>query len=338
MFDTAPDHLKKLADIEKSYTMHDLEFTVHLTHHENYYVKQRAKEITVKIIRESIIDNFNKIELESRKKLAKIIDLLAPDFIEELIKKLHSSNEETRIHSLMILGLFRRDAKIKIELEKLLKSRNDRIKATAIQAIGNYPDDSEYLMLMKQLSDRDNRIRANAIEALEKFDNSKLRYTIKRYVHDGNNRIRANALKAIYVMGDHNIDFDVMQMLKSRDHLMVASGCWLISQISFFSDSILKRCRQCYMSEDCMVKRNAEYALQRFLDDGKIDTLYEYIEDDDEVYVINNNRRVTKLSPEFPKKEQKTLVKEIVKDEPLPKKDSSREIPVKIVKPEPVYY
>lgn len=263
------DVVTALEEIQQACSMHDLSLTISMIRNTNSQIRQAAIKATVTIIRESIIKNYHTLGVEGRQKLAQIIDKIHPETIQELVRDINSANEEQRIHGLMILGLIRRRPNIRRVLETQLKSNNEKIRATAIQALGNYPDSGELLTVMKQLNDNDERVRANAIEALEQFGDPKLVFSIKRLVNDGNNRVRANALKALFNLGDQNIDNDVKQMLDSSDLLMVASGLWLIAELGLYTPEIYQKCKSCVNHIDTIVANNAERAMKRYHLDGR---------------------------------------------------------------------
>lgn len=264
------DVVTALEEIEQGGSMHDLSLTISLIRNTNHQIRQAAVKATVTIIRESIIKNYHTLGVEGRQKLARIIDKIHPETIQELVRDINSANEEQRIHGLMILGLIRRRPNIRRVLETQLKSNNEKIRATAIQALGNYPDSGELLTVMQQLNDNDERVRANAIEALEQFGDPKLVFSIKRLVNDGNNRVRANALKALFNLGDQNIDNDVIQMLHSNDLMMIASGLWLIAELGLYTPQIYEKCKEFINHIDNIVKKNAERAMERYRLDGRI--------------------------------------------------------------------
>ena len=252
--------IKSLIFMQNRREMHDLSTTIGLIHHGDPVVKRAAISASVSIIRNSLVENYNTLGAEGRKKLAEIMDRIHPDAVNELLKEAHSSNEEVRIHSLMILGLLRRREAIRQIIEKELKSSNVRVRATATQAIGNHPEVSEHLMLLKQLNDSDCRVRANAVEALEQYGDQKIVFSLKRLLNDGNNRVRANALKALYHFGFESIEDDIITMLNDRSLNMVASGLWLVGELGIDSEDVFEHCRMYQYHPDPMIRRNYDRA------------------------------------------------------------------------------
>jgi len=240
--------------------MRDLSVTIGFIRHEDSLVKRAAINATVAIIRHSLVENYNTLGPEGRKKLAEIIDLIHPETVLELLREAHSNNEQIRIHSLMILGLLRRRESIRTVIEKDLKSNNVRVRATATQAIGNHRDAGEHLMLLKQLNDSDCRVRANAVEALEQYGDQKVVFSLKRLLNDGNSRVRANALKALYHFGFESIENDIIAMLTDRSLNMVASGLWLVGVLGINSETVFEHCKAYQYHPDPMIKRNYERA------------------------------------------------------------------------------
>jgi len=172
-----------LAILAERKDMRDLNGTIALIRHGDPLVKKTAIDATVKILRSSIVENYQQLTHESRVKLGELIDRIHPEIVQELLHEIHSKDENSRIHSLMILGVLRRRESIRMQIEKELKSNNVKVRATAVQAMGHYPQSSEHLLLLKQLNDTDSRVRANAIEALEQFDDPKLVFSLKRLIN-----------------------------------------------------------------------------------------------------------------------------------------------------------
>lgn len=258
------DVVTALRDIEKQRNMRDLSLTISMIRNSNKTIKRTAIEATVTIIRDSILANYHTLGVEGRQKLAHIINTVHPETIQELIRDVHSNSEEQRVHGLMILGLMRRKPNIRRILETQVKSSNEKVRATAIQALGNFPDTNQIHILIKQLNDSDERVRANAVEALEQFGDSKMIFSLKRLVRDENNRVRANAIKALYNLGERHIEKDIFIMLQNKKPLMLASGLWLIVELSVKNDELVEACLLLKTHPDPMVRRNAELAIEAF--------------------------------------------------------------------------
>ncbi len=254
------DVVEALQEFEKQQNMHDLSLTITMIRNSNQLIKNAAIQSTVSIIKNSILASYQQLGLEGRLKLAQIIDKIHPDTVQELIKDINGPHEAQRVHGLMILGLMKRRPHVRRVIEGQLKSSNEKVRATAIQALGNYPDTSELVTLMKQLSDQDERVRANAIEALENVGDTKLVFSLKRLVNDNNNRVRANALKALYNLGHVQIENDIYHMLRDNSALMNASGLWLVAELGITNGDIIESCEALADHLDPVVQRNYKLA------------------------------------------------------------------------------
>ncbi len=126
------DVVEALKEFEKQKNMQDLSLTIAMIRNSNQLIKNAAIQSTVSIIRNSILFNYTELRFEGRLKLAQIIDKIHPDTVEELIKDINGVNEERRIQGLMILGLMQRRPHVRRVLEAQLKSRNEKIRATAL--------------------------------------------------------------------------------------------------------------------------------------------------------------------------------------------------------------
>lgn len=85
--------------------------------------------------------------------------------------------------------------------------------------------------IIKFSTHSDSRVRASAIEALGNFDNESIYLKIFPYLHDENNRVKANAIMALSNYPYFNYIFPIKMMLKSNNDLMKKSALYAISDI-----------------------------------------------------------------------------------------------------------
>ncbi len=262
--ETSSEVVDALAEISRSGNMHDLSVTIGMIRNADPTISRAAVKATDTIIREAIITNYHKLGSEGRRKLAEIIEKIHPDTVQELIKEIHKANDENKIHGLMLLGVLRRRPDVKHLIETLMQSNNERVRATATQAISNFPEKGEQVLLLKKLNDPDERVRANAVEALGDFGDRKMIYSIKRLLNDGNNRVRANAIKSLYQLGDNRIENELVLMLSDRDTSMIASALWLINELGVMSVEIKEKCVHLRNHVDPIIQRNLDSVKAQF--------------------------------------------------------------------------
>jgi hypothetical protein len=73
--------------------------------------------------------------------------------------------------------------------------------------------------------------------------------------------IRGNVLKALYNLGFTDIASDLIEMIRSQDNFMKASGLWVVSKVKVASKDIEDGAGICLLSDNEMVCTNARKAL-----------------------------------------------------------------------------
>ncbi|MEE2925071.1 MAG: HEAT repeat domain-containing protein [bacterium] len=182
-------------------------------------------------------------------------------------------------------------------LNCLEKEWNQDMRATLVMSLGKLRSESLIKPLYKLLSDQNDRVRANAVEAIGQCMDRK---TVLRYLDglldDSNNRARANAAMAVWLMGDRKGFSVLLGMARSTDSLISSSGLYGIGEIftdenikinskfvsnpiryyfkekSLFDDA-LKVCIDKTLSDDVLVERNAIIALGKFRSKKSVNAL-----------------------------------------------------------------
>jgi HEAT repeat protein len=231
---------------------------------ENPHVKVMAIEAACSLIRNNLIAYFDRLAPEIRKKLGVLMESLDPLIIDEIAGDLRSEDDNVRVRAIQILGLLKKNPKIRELIAKLVQDRNEKIRATAIILLGKVIGANDHDLLLSLLNDPDKRVRANTVEALESVGNKRVIPILLRYHKDPNNRIRGNVIKALFTLG-HNkesIEEDLLEMLNSADNLMKASALWVVAQIKLSARSLEDSAGFHLLAENEMVKNNAKMALQ----------------------------------------------------------------------------
>jgi HEAT repeat protein len=230
--------------------------------HDNIKIKTTAISSASNLIRENLTIHFNELEPEVRKKLGLIMETLAPPIIDDITKDLYCNDETKRIRAIQILGLLKKNPKVREILVSLIQDKNEKIRATAVNLLGKVVSLEDQELVMSLLNDKDKRVRANTVEALEALGNKKLIPILLRFRNDPVNRIRGNVLKALYNLGYKDIENDLLAMLNSSDNFMKASGLWVISKIKYYSLQIEDKAGFLLLSDNEMVYNNAKNALK----------------------------------------------------------------------------
>jgi HEAT repeat protein len=260
---TNPDNVvKSLTLIGKFGKLPDLPTVLNLAKHTNTQIKNTAVAAASELIRGNLIAHFHELEPQIRQKLGSIMEALDPPVIDDIIKDLSSDDNDRRVRAIQILGLLKKNPKIRELLANLVQDRNEKIRATAVNLLGRVvgPEDQE--LVLSLLNDKDKRVRANTVEALEAVGNKKMVPILIRFRKDPNNRIRGNVLKALFTLGFTDIEEDILAMLQNADNFMRASGLWVVSKIKITSLKIEDLAGFYVLSDNEMVYNNAHNALK----------------------------------------------------------------------------
>jgi HEAT repeat protein len=239
----------------------DLQVILTFIKNSNEEVKIAATKAAGTIIKENLITKYSQLEKEVRNKLALLLESLDPSIIDEISKDLYSDSYERKLNAIQILGLLKKNPRIKDILITLVKERDVKVRATAVNLLGKVIGPNDSSLILALLNDPDKRVRANTVEALESVGNTHLIPILLRFKNDSNNRIRGNILKALYNLGFTEIENDLLEMLGTSNDLMKASALWVVSQIKLPSKRIENAAARLLLSENEMISNNARNAL-----------------------------------------------------------------------------
>jgi HEAT repeat protein len=255
------DVCNSLVFLKESGALADLPLVMSLIKHPDLTVKETALLCASNLIREKLIEHYHELEPAMRKKLGTILDSLHPTVVDEISQDIFSNDPERRIKAVQILGLLKKHPKIRNILARLIKDRDQKIRATAVNLLGKMTGANDLHVILSLLSDVDKRVRANTIEALESLSNPRVIPFLLRYRKDTNNRIRGNTLKALYNLGHKEIDESIVEMLESNDPFMMASALWVLTKVPLITRTIEDLCGHSLLHENKMVLDNAHKAL-----------------------------------------------------------------------------
>ncbi len=259
--DEADTIIQGLDFLARQGSLSDLAQIMRLIDQEDIAVRKTAITTAASIIKHNLLNRFNEISPEMRIKLGTILTSLDPKVIDEISQDLFSKDEQRRLLAVQILGLLRKHPSVRKMMATLVKDRDVKIRATAINLLGKMigPNDQELVLAL--LNDPDKRVRANTVEALESLGNRRMVPILLRLRMDPNNRTRGNVLKALYNLGHKDIEADIVTMLSLKDPLMKASALWVVSQIDLNSKKIEDAAAEHLLSFNDMINDNAKKTL-----------------------------------------------------------------------------
>lgn len=117
-------------------------------------------------------------------------------------------------------------------LDQILREEKDEyVLAYAVSACSKINAGKNIPVLKKYLAHPNPRIRANAVEALGEIEGIDLHSMLKPLLKDKNNRVRANVIIALKKYPDIDHAAHISEMIKSGDRLMITSSIYAIIQI-----------------------------------------------------------------------------------------------------------
>lgn len=256
-----------------------MQTVLQLIKHEDPTVKKTAIDSAAAIIRENLIANFEKLDPPVREKLGILLSGLSPTVIDEISKDLWGDDDQRRLRAVQIIGLLKKNPHIQTVLARLVQDKNEKIRATAVNLLGKFVGIEDKSLILALLNDKDKRVRANTLEALERLGNKVVIPILLRFRNDPNNRIRGNVLKALFLLGYKEIEDDLVQMITANDNFMKASALWVVSQVKISSRCIEDFAGFYLLSENDMVRNNAQKALAR-LDSARAKGYLNYLHEE----------------------------------------------------------
>ncbi len=258
---TTPEILAAITIIGKNGTISDLGAVLAFIKHTNAAIRTAGIDAACTLIRENLIANYQSLDIPVREKLGTLLSTLSPTIIDELSKDLLSEIDERRLRAVQIIGLLKKNPRVRDVLARLIEDRDEKIRATAVLVLGACISFEDKELILSLLNDTDKRVRANTIEALERIGNKRIVPILLRFRNDSNNRIRGNVLKALFTLGYNEIETDLSSMLKSTDHYMKATALWVITQTKIRGPELENLAGFYLLSENQMVIINARKAL-----------------------------------------------------------------------------
>jgi HEAT repeat protein len=259
------DAVPALRVLAKSGALSDLQGILTYVSEPDPALKKLAVDTASNIIRRHLLTRYDEVDAGVREKLGTLLSSLSSSVVDELSEDLYHDEEARRVRAVQILGLLKKNPRVRDILAKLVQDRNVRVRATAVNLLGkviSFGDRDNKELILSLLNDKDKRVRANTIEALEALGNKGALPILLRFKNDPNNRIRGNVFKALYGLGYKEIQGDLLKMITSSDTFMKASAMWVIAQTKLASTELEDAIGYCLLADNDMVLTNARKALE----------------------------------------------------------------------------
>ncbi|MBW7875468.1 MAG: HEAT repeat domain-containing protein [Candidatus Cloacimonetes bacterium] len=117
----------------------------------------------------------------------------------------------------------------------LLKATRDekesRLLGILVHYFSHFPDAQSVEMLKDYLGHEDRRVRANAIEVLGQIGDERVKQILMPFLEDSNNRILANAAIALFRLGEKKVLQKLKDSMASKDDAVRVSASYAMGQI-----------------------------------------------------------------------------------------------------------
>ncbi len=203
---------------------------------------------------------------EVRKSAATALgDIATDETCELLCSLLEDPVEDVVLSSLAALARMRNPTSVSAIVQKVVATDSSRIRASAAIALARLESLPSQDTLVKLLADADERVRANAVEALGQYN---LPYELSMRIFppllkDENHRVRGNAALAFYPVNQQMAVDTVKKMFDSSNSQMRAAAAYCASQIQT-SDTATWLTTLVLTELDTAVLSSALRALERF--------------------------------------------------------------------------
>ncbi len=124
----------------------------------------------------------------------------------------------------------------------LSMEQNERIQATMVKIFHQLGVDTSGTFFLQCIHSIDPRVRANALEAIGNKYTEKYEDVVFAFLDDMDNRVRANAIKILWASGDLKVKLALKRMIFDPDLWMRISGLYVIQsmRLSEFTPEVIK--------------------------------------------------------------------------------------------------
>ncbi|HNW34732.1 MAG TPA: HEAT repeat domain-containing protein [Candidatus Ozemobacteraceae bacterium] len=170
-----------------------------------------------------------------------------PNASSRLRKLLRNGSETISIAAIQAIAALRDPGSVTPLLELAAETSIDRVRATVVSALGEFPGAAAQQYLGEALSHSDPRTRANAAVALKKHflagdrRDDGLIDRIKQLLLDEDHRVRADAIQTLWELGRVESMDEIERLLESPSEGCRASGAYLCGKLRLlqFKDNLV---------------------------------------------------------------------------------------------------
>ena len=242
-------------------------------------VSQNAAECIARISQKHLFAKFDTLGNEARKQVTRVLYRLNPALIQEIGDSLLHLSSEEKVQSVRILLTLADEYEARVELERLLKDEDPKVRATAAKSLQHFSTEQMDDILLSLLMDQDARVRANALEEIPDSPGQRILDMLFELAQSRYGRERANALKKLHNLGYQSYELSVAQMVEDPDPYVRASGLWVVGQIR--SAKLVQLAVERTRDLQAIVRRNAVKAIRNAGTDDQVRNLLPMAEDPD---------------------------------------------------------
>lgn len=170
-----------------------------------------------------------------------------PNASGRLHKLLKNKSEIVAIAAVQAVASLRDPGSVEPLLELAKTTDNDRVRATAVSALGGFPGAATQKFLGDMLRHEDTRTRANAAVALKRQflaggrKDEAIIERIKGLLQDEDHRVKADAVQTLWELGCVESMGEIERLLESPDEKRRASGAYLAGKLRLlqFKDNLV---------------------------------------------------------------------------------------------------
>lgn len=170
-----------------------------------------------------------------------------PNASGKLHKLLKNKSETIAVAAVQAVATMRDPGSAEPLLELAGATENDRVRATAVSALGGFPGASIQKFLSEMLTHEDTRTRANAAVALKRQflatgrKDEAIIERIKLLLQDEDHRVKADAVQTLWELGCVESMGEIERLLENPDEKRRASGAYLCGKLRLlqFKDNLV---------------------------------------------------------------------------------------------------
>lgn len=179
-------------------------------------------------------ERFDRLDRATRKSAGRAMLKILPDAISRLGRRLSTGPLEQRLKAMKIAHELDVVPSLKPMFEQLSRDGDPKLRAKAIQILGDLRDVRPEELIDRLINDSDPRVRANVIEIIEAKQRVEYVPLLAEKARTGHNRERANAIKALHSMKVKTATGQLEHMLQDPRPEHRISAMWAMNQVGLW--------------------------------------------------------------------------------------------------------